>query len=331
MDFKKILTTLTLFAGVGSLAALADVIIANADNTEVKVYQKASTLSDTVSSIGNGVQGELVGDTENFYKIRLDDGKEGFVLKKHTDRIATTVEFPSADAEAEGVDTTPAGERATFPCGKKSITVGKKTYDVADIYDQRTVYKEKVADRGSLFFIISKQEYRLYVYEKSAKDTVLVAHYPVCYAKRTGQKTKNGDMSTPETDMKGPFRISQIAAASSWTHDFKDGRGAIKAYGDWFMRLDLSKGTGLNASVRSNRSIGIHGSSGNRESVPGNDSEGCIRLRDEDLRHLKTNYAQVGTQVVVKPYSQGKYKFEKKAEKALGSRYVYPVKGYKKM
>ena len=28
----------------------------------------------------------------------------------------------------------------------------------------------------------SKKEYRLYVYEVSGRDTLLVAHYPVCYA-----------------------------------------------------------------------------------------------------------------------------------------------------
>lgn len=251
--------------------------------------------------------------------------------------MGTAVTMADDDVVTENKDCTTslerdaAGERAVAPFKMITVTVGKKTYNVADIADKRAVYKDKVADRKNLFFVISKQEYRLYVYEKAANDTVLVAHYPVCYAKRTGQKTKSGDMSTPETDMKGPFRISQIAAASSWTHDFKDGRGAIKAYGDWFMRLDLTKGSGLNAAVCSNRSIGIHGSSGNRESVPGNDSEGCIRLRDEDLRHLKTTYAQVGTEVVVKPFSQGKYAFEKKAEKALGTRYIFPVSGYKLM
>lgn len=215
------------------------------------------------------------------------------------------------------------------PYAMTSVTVGKKTYNVADINDVRTVYKTDVV-RGNCFIVISKHEYRLYVYEKVASDTVLVAHYPVCYAKRTGQKTKSGDMSTPDGSMKNYFTISQIQNASSWTHDFKDGRGTIKAYGPWFMRLSLTKATNLNEAVRSNRSIGIHGSSGNRESVPGNDSEGCIRLRNEDVDHLKVHYAQVGTKVVVKPYNQGKYPFEKAAQKKLGDKYQKAQKGYKK-
>ena len=33
--------------------------------------------------------------------------------------------------------------------------------------------------------------------------------------------------------------------------------------------------------------IGIHGSTNNESSVPGRGSEGCIRLRDDDLIQLK--------------------------------------------
>lgn len=355
MNIKKALLALALFAGAGSIAALADVIIASAEAKQAKVYARTSTKSDSIAVLRSGEQGELIGENEEFYKIRLSNGTEGFVLKQRTERITTEdvatnpvteaqieelypVETNVHDLSAEAdVDSTmateldaPVGnERAKFPCGKKNVTVGKKTYDVADIYDVRTIYKTDV-NKANCFFVISKQEYRLYVYERVNKDTILVAHYPVCYAKRTGQKTKQGDMSTPDGDMDNYFTISQIANASTWKHDFKDGRGNIKAYGDWFMRLNLTKATNLNATVRSNRSIGIHGSSGNRESVPGNDSEGCIRLRDEDINHLKANFAQVGTKVVVKAYDKGKYSFEKRAAKALGNKYFYAKKGYRK-
>ena len=74
--------------------------------------------------------------------------------------------------------------------------------------------------------------------------------------------------------------------------------------------------------------VGIHGSTNNEASVPGRDSEGCIRLRDNDIQHLKQHYAKVGTPVVVKSIKQGKYLFETKAEKALGSNYVPQRKGY---
>lgn len=245
----------------------------------------------------------------------------------------TTKESPvTADTENKAVEKDT--ENATFPPKIKVITKatakGKSiSYNVADIYDVRTVYKDSV-NKANCFLVMSKQEYRLYVYEVTAKDTALVATYPVCYAKYTQQKQRSGDRTTPECDMKGAFRIMQIQDYSGRTHDFGDGRGAIKSYGKWFMRLDLSKGTGCNSSVRANTTIGIHGSTNNRESVPGNDSEGCIRLRDEDIIHLKEHYAQVGTKVVVKPYDTGRYAFEKKAIKRLGDRFFNAKKGYKK-
>ena len=45
--------------------------------------------------------------------------------------------------------------------------------------------------------------------------------------------------------------------------------------------------------------IGIHGSTNNESSVPGRGSEGCIRLRNDDLNELKSKYAFVGMRVVI--------------------------------
>ncbi len=201
----------------------------------------------------------------------------------------------------------------------KYVTVGTKTYHVYDYRDSLQVYKKDVVKKNC-FFVISKKEFRLYVYEviPAKKDTVLVAHYPICYAKNAGNKQRVGDMKTPECTMAKPFTISMIQDASSWRHDFKDGRGNVKSYGDWFMRLVTPGHSG----------IGIHGSTNNEASVPGRDSEGCIRLRDPDIRHLKENYAQVNTKVVIKSVEKGKLPFEVNAEKALGKDYKKPIKGY---
>jgi lipoprotein-anchoring transpeptidase ErfK/SrfK len=49
------------------------------------------------------------------------------------------------------------------------------------------------------------------------------------------------------------------------------------------------------------KGIGIHGSTNNESSVPGRGSEGCIRLRDDDLIQLKEKYAFVGMRVVILP------------------------------
>jgi len=200
------------------------------------------------------------------------------------------------------------------------VKMGKKTFDVADQTDERHVYKDNVKAENC-FIVISKQEFRLYVYEKMGQDTVLVAHYPVCLSKVLGNKQRRGDMKTPECTMRNPFKISQIQPASSWKHDFKDGRGTIPSYGAWFMRLVTPGHSG----------IGIHGSTSNESSVPGRDSEGCIRLRDADIKHLKEHYARVGMKVVIKSDEagpdHGPYNFEKKAWKAAND-FCYPKEGY---
>lgn len=156
--------------------------------------------------------------------------------------------------------------------------------------DTATIYSE-VVNKNNCFILISKPEYRLYVCEVVDGDTIKRVHYPVCVGKAKGQKQKKGDMKTPECTFEKPFSITEIVDASKWTHDFGDGRGSILSYGNWFMRLKTPGHSG----------IGIHGSTNNESSVPGRGSEGCIRLRDDDLIQLKENYAFVGMKVVILP------------------------------
>ena len=153
------------------------------------------------------------------------------------------------------------------------------------------------------FIVMSKKDYYLYVYEAQAEDTVLVARYDCCFALKKGNKERQGDMRTPHCTMKTPFSISQIADASTWSHDFGDGRGSIKSYGDYFLRL-VTPG---------HKGIGIHGSTNNSESVPGRASEGCIRLKDEDIIDLRKNYAFVGMKVVIKAENVDDLPFEIRA------------------
>ncbi len=198
----------------------------------------------------------------------------------------------------------------------KSVDFGEKSYNVADISDYNQIYKEKV-NKENCIIVISKREFRLYVYECDA-DTALVASFPICYAINPEAKTRSGDNRTPESSMEKPFTICQIQPASDWCHDFGDGRGEVKAYGDWFIRLD----TGF-------KGIGIHGSTNNEASIPGRDSEGCIRLRDNDIRTFHDLYAALGQKVIIKGIGEHKLPFEQKAEEALGEAYVAPTPGYK--
>ena len=173
---------------------------------------------------------------------------------------------------------------------KQEPIVEMTPMDTIDVIptDSATFYSE-VVNKKNCFILISKPEYRLYVCEVVDGDTLKRVHYPVCVGKMKGQKQKKGDMKTPECTPENPFVITEIVDASTWHHDFGDGRGSILSYGHWFMRLKTPGHSG----------IGIHGSTNNESSVPGRGSEGCIRLRDDDLIQLKENYAFVGMRVVI--------------------------------
>lgn len=183
---------------------------------------------------------------------------------------------------------------------------GNVTYrpDTARVFYSGSVNLDKT------FIVISKKNLQLSVYTDTGNgDTTLVARYPVCLSRNKGQKEGSGDMKTPESEPGEPFHIKQIQDASDWKHDFGDGRGEILSYGHWFMRLETPFS-----------GIGIHGSTNNENKMPGRDSEGCIRMRDNDLEHLHDNYVQIGTPVIIKAEQQGDLPFEAKAKKGEGSR-----------
>lgn len=162
---------------------------------------------------------------------------------------------------------------------------------------------------GKAFIVISKKDLMLRVYDRNkGGDTILVAEYPCCMGKNKGNKQKRGDMRTPESPKGKPFKISMIQDASTWRHDFKDGRGNIKAYGHWFLRLETP----------GHKGIGIHGSTNNENSVPGRASEGCIRLLDQDIITLKKHFAYVGMPVTILGETDGPLPWEPRARKASG-------------
>lgn len=101
-----------------------------------------------------------------------------------------------------------------------------------------------------------------------------------------GPKKVRGDHKTPE----GTFKINELLNAKGLSHDFKDGKGPVKdAYGPWFLRLD----------VPGYRDIGIHGTPF-PESIGTRATEGCIRMRNEDITDLKQR-VKVGTVVIILP------------------------------
>ena len=133
------------------------------------------------------------------------------------------------------------------------------------------------------FIVIDKGEMTLSLVDYKGD---IIYKFGMACGKRYGDKTTIGDLKTPE----GIFHVSSIEDASTWDHDFNDGKGVIpNAYGPWFIRLETP----------GHKGIGIHGTHA-PESIGTRATEGCIRLRNEDLERLK-EHAFVGMVVVVVP------------------------------
>ncbi|MDR1916731.1 MAG: L,D-transpeptidase [Synergistaceae bacterium] len=133
--------------------------------------------------------------------------------------------------------------------------------------------------RGTLV-VINKSSYSLVLY----KDGAMLKKYRIAVGRNSGNKMRVGDMRTPE----GEFPIVQIQNASSWTHDFGDGKGQIKgAYGPYFIRLGTPGWTG----------IGIHGTHA-PTSIGTKVTEGCIRLNNRDLLELRS-MVSIGDRVII--------------------------------
>lgn len=136
---------------------------------------------------------------------------------------------------------------------------------------------------GQNRIVVSKRAFSLYVINAKG-DTIFTA--PVAIGKNPGNKTAIGDCKTPE----GTFPIHKLLDSREWKHDFNDGHGVrVGAYGPYFFRLKMDN----------YKDIGIHGTCF-PESVGTRSSEGCIRLRNEDITRL-FRYVRIGTLVTILP------------------------------
>ena len=140
---------------------------------------------------------------------------------------------------------------------------------------------DKIAN--ARFIVVDKETLSLKLFDYSGNE---MNSYGISCGKNPGNKDRIGDLKTPE----GIFHITEIEEASTWGHDFKDGKGKIEgAYGPWFLRLE----------VPGHKGIGIHGTH-KPESIGTRDTEGCIRLKNEDIADLKTK-VNIGMVVIVLP------------------------------
>ena len=143
--------------------------------------------------------------------------------------------------------------------------------------------RQMIQIENASFMLISKEELTLSVIDFKGN---ILEKYPISCGKNMGNKVEKGDLKTPE----GVFRVIDIQNATDWTHDFGDGNGKIKGvYGNYFIRL-LTPG---------HAGIGIHGTH-DSNSIGTRDSEGCIRLKNEDLEKLKQRI-HIGDVVVITP------------------------------
>ena len=146
-----------------------------------------------------------------------------------------------------------------------------------------TGYSQENAPKGKPYLVIDKQAFTLTYYDAGGNA---VKTYGIACGVNYGNKQRRGDHKTPE----GTFTINQILNAKGIPHDFKDGKGPIKdAYGPWFFRLD----------VPGYRDIGIHGTH-LPSSIGSRVTEGCIRLKNEDILELKPSVF-LGMTVIILP------------------------------
>ena len=180
-----------------------------------------------------------------------------------------------------------AEKKAKAEAEKKTKEAAEKAKKEAEekANKEKAIIKQN-ADQKKYSVHIKKSAFTLYLLDN--KNTVIKS-YDCTLGKNPGQKTKRGDMKTPT----GTFYVDEICDSSGWTHDFGDGKGEIKgAYGPWFISIntdEMSKGAW--------GGIGIHGTH-KPELMRARDSEGCIRLQNQNVEELK-QYVRVGTKVVI--------------------------------
>ena len=135
----------------------------------------------------------------------------------------------------------------------------------------------EAAEVPAVKVVVDKTDFTLFVYDLSGN---LLASFPVSIGKNPdlGDKKEAGDDRTPE----GSFTVSGIEDSSAWTFEGRP------AYGPWFISLATPPWSG----------IGIHGTD-EPDKIGTAVSEGCIRMRDEDLERLMS-YVKVGTIVDIR-------------------------------
>lgn len=170
----------------------------------------------------------------------------------------------------------------TEPLSENPLAENNVSLDSAlDMQNDLDSTDAPLVERLGDYIYISKPKMRLYVLNKH--DSILFSCGIACGIKR-GNKQEVGDYRTPE----GVFKIVGIYESTEWIHKTRDGRLVKGCYGPYYLSLHTPQFTG----------IGIHGTNAPR-SIGKRASEGCIRVKTENIITIKENYAYGGMQVIV--------------------------------
>ncbi len=134
---------------------------------------------------------------------------------------------------------------------------------------------------GGIWIAVDKGDFKIRLCEGAR----VLKEYPIGIGANPGNKEKSGDKRTPE----GRFSIESIHDSSTWTHDYKDGRGPVKGvYGPWFLRLRMPwSGLGICGTPDPNL-------------VGKRSTRGSIRMLNKDIEELRKR-VEVGTTVIIMP------------------------------
>ncbi len=125
------------------------------------------------------------------------------------------------------------------------------------------------------YIIVEKDKFSLKLFHNSE----IIKEFQVAIGKNSGDKQKVGDWRTPE----GDFKIESIEPSANWQFDYGDGKGPVKAYGPWFIRLETKADQTISGNTWTG--IGIHGTH-DESSIGKCLTRGCLRLHNNDLLEL---------------------------------------------
>ncbi|MDZ4181267.1 MAG: L,D-transpeptidase, partial [Candidatus Cloacimonadaceae bacterium] len=134
--------------------------------------------------------------------------------------------------------------------------------------------KTAIVPAEGLFIVVIKHRHEMLLF----KDLIPQKRYKVAVGINSGDKLEKDYKATPE----GNFRIEEIEDSSWWL--VKKRSKVPSIYGPWFLRLETGKENTFSGNAW--LGFGIHGTN-EPESIGTYASNGCIRLKNEDLVELK--------------------------------------------